>query len=508
MPINAAAITPEQTAPIPAAMSRRDVNFAMAGLTLSLFVAGLSNLVVLTAMPRIVAELHGGQASYTWIVTSSMLAITVCTPFWGRMSDMLDKKRLLQLCVAGYVVSSMIAGFAGATWVIIVCRIGIGVCAAGIIVFMQAIAAQITTPRHRARWIGYRSAAMSVATVGAPTLGGVLAQHLGWRACFFVGVPPAIVAILMTQFTLRLPPPVAQGSRRIDWPGALLVSGGLVTLMLWVSLVGPDRGWGSLPAGLTLAAALVALTAGILVELRHPAAMLPLELLRDRPVLLCTIAAAGTGFAYFGSAVFLAIYLQIGRGYSPQTAGLMALPEAVATVGAALLAARFISGRGRYKAVLIVGGAMICAGFGLLVSIGTGTSLLFIGLCVALIGGGLGVVAENLVLIVQTVVSRSKAGSAGALVAFCRVTGGVTCVAALGTILSAHVADRLRDSGLAFDPHAVPKLAALPFAERVLVESAYADGIARVYLACFLVALILLVSLCLLPARSIDEEID
>lgn len=487
-------------------MSPREIRFAMAGITLSLFVAQLSNLVILTALPGIVAELHGGQAAYTWIVTTSMLTITVTTPIWGRFSDTLDKKRLLQLCVAGYVGASCIAGAAGVTWLIIACRAAIGICAAGIIVLMQAISAEITTPRLRARWTGYRSAAASVATVGAPTVGGLVAAHLGWRWCFYVAVPLALAAIAMVQFTLHLPEGDRAGPRRLDWPGTLLFSGGFVLLMLWVSIAGPERGWGSQIALGTLAAGLIALAAGIAVELRHPAPMLPLALFADPAILLCVVAAAATGFAFFGSAVFLSVYLQIGRGFSPSVAGLMAVPEAIASLVSALAVSWLIARTGHYKRPMIVGGAMICCGFGLLGRVDTETSLIYVGLSVALIGGGLGAVAENIVLIVQTLVPREQIGAGGALIAFFRVTGGVICVATLGAILDATVRARLAGSDIVSAAGALPHLADMIPARRLIFNLAYSGGVARLYQACTAISLVLLACLCILTEKQLADD--
>jgi len=487
-------------------MSLRDVNLSMAGLTMALFVAALSNLIVLTALPRIVADLHGNQPAYTWIISASMLTMTVCMPIWGRMSDVVDKKRLIQASVFGYVLASACAGLAASTEVIIGCRIAIGGCASGIIILMQAIAAQITTPRHRAKWIGYQGAAMSVATVGAPTLGGIIAEHLGWRWCFFLAIPVAIVSIGMLQRTLHLPARNATRPR-IDWLGALLVAGSVVTLLLWVSLFGPRNGWSSASALFSLIGGCILLVACIAVERRVTAPILPLDLLRTRDVLLGIIGSYATGFAFFSSAVFLALFLQVGRGFSPQVAGLMAGPEALATLLASLISSRFIAHHGRYRRWLIGGAAMVVLGFVLLSTIGTQTPLVFIGLCVALIGGGLGMVAENLTLVVQTSVAAGRVGSAGALVAFFRMIGGVSAVAGLGTLLSYRVVTYTHAHGLALDAgSSLPKLSVLPPASRLILEAAYASGAAWLYLACVPVAAALLACVFLLSNRTLDAE--
>lgn len=488
-------------------MSLRAVNWAMAALTMSLFTAAMSNMIVLTALPRIVADLHGNQASYTWIVTGSMLTMTVCMPIWGRISDLVNKKLLIQLSVLVYVLASMCAGLAGSTGVIIACRVVIGLCASGIIVLMQAIAAEIATPRHRARWIGYQGAVISVATVGAPALGGFIAEQFGWRWCFFLAIPIAILSITMLQRTLRLPVQRVHRDVSIDWAGAALVAISIVTLVVWLSILGPVQGWSSLPAMLGLAAGLAAMFVCILVERRMPVPILPLDLLVLRDVRLGVIAAYATGFAFFGSAVFLAIFLQVGRGFSPQVAGLMALPEAMAALLSSLVSSRFIARSGRYRRWMIGGASLVCVGFMLLATVDTHTGLPFVGLCVALIGGGLGMVSENLVLVVQTAVNAQRVGAAGALVNFFRMAGGISCVAGMGALLSWRVALYASGRGLSYDAaSSMPDLSSLPLLTRTILETAYAQGVATIFLACVPVAATLLSCVFLLRARELDAE--
>ena len=487
-------------------MTDREVALAMIALIVSMFVAMLSNLVVLTAMPRITADLHATQAHYTWIITSSMLTIAVCTPIWGRISDLLNKKLLMQLCVAGYVLSSFVASLAPAPWVIIACRVGIGICAAGMIVLMQTISAAIMSPRKRAKWIGYRAAAMSVATVGAPSLGGIITEHIGWRACFLVGIPFAVISIVLLQRTLHLPK-LETGRIKVDWPGAILLAGGIIGLMMWISVTGPNQGFFSPFSLAVLGAGVLLIVIAVMVELKVSVPILPLDLFRQRDVLLCVLASAGTGIGLFGSAVFLAPYLQIGRGLGPSTAGLMALPEAAGGLIASLLTARVISRHGHYKPTLVVGSIILLAGFLLLSTIGTSTSFVLVGLYVAMVGAGLGVTGETLTIVVQNAVKQGLAGSAGALVAFFRILGGVAGVAVLGAVLSMHVGSEIAQDGIAgFDTHTVPLLSALAEPLRSAVQTAYAHGVAIVYLCCVPVALVILASMFMLSAGSLSDD--
>ncbi|MBT0671464.1 MFS transporter [Novosphingobium profundi] len=486
-------------------MSLRQANLAMLALTMSLFVAALSNLVVLTAMPRIAGELGASQAAYSWIVTASMLTITITMPIWGRISDLFDKKRLMQGSVAGYVLFSMCAGLSHSAWLIVACRAGIGVCAAGIIILIQTISVEILPPRERAKWVGYRSLIMAVATLGAPTLGGLLTDNLGWRSCFFIGVPVAVVSIALVQRLLRLERPVWKAVR-IDYEGAALLSLGITAVMLWVTVTGPAQGWFAPISLALLAVSLALLAAAAYVEHRAVMPILPVDLLLRRDVLMCVLAGIGTGVAFFGSAVFLAQYLQLGRGLTPTQAGLMAIPEAGATVVTSLLVSRYIARSGRYRLPLVAGALLISGGYAVMALIGSTTSLVQIAAGVAMIGAGLGIVSENLVLVVQTLVARDLAGTAGAAVAFFRTLGGVFCVAFMGVVLSHQVDASVREAG--FPPLAgkVPELARLAPALRHAIEQGYVSGSALVYLACTLPTLLILACMLLLPERTLDEH--
>jgi len=487
-------------------MTDREVALAMIALIASMFVAMLSNLVVLTAMPRIAADLHAGQAEYTWIITSSMLTIAVCTPIWGRVSDLVDKKLLMQICVGGYVVFSFLASMAPHAWFIIACRVGIGVCAGGIIVLLQTISAAIMSPRKRARWIGYRAAALSVATVGAPSFGGLVTEHLGWRACFLVGIPFALASIAMLQKTLHLPR--GHGTRpRIDWAGALLLAGGIVCLMLWVSVTGPRAGFLAPPSLALLGGGLALLAVAVAVELKVAVPILPVGLFRQHEVLMCVVASSGIGIGMFGSAVFLAPYLQIGRGLEPAAAGLMALPEAAGSLLASILTARILSRRGHYRGTLVVGGALLVGGFAMLSTLDTHTPFVLIGSYVAFVGAGLGITGETLTIVVQNAVARGHAGSAGALVAFFRMLGGITGVAVLGAVLSGHVQRAVAASGLGpLRDGAVPLLAQLAPPLRMVVQSGYCSGVALLYLSCVPIAMVTLAALALLPRGVLSDD--
>ena len=215
----------------PSPMSHRDVLEAMSGLLLGMFVAILSSTVVSAALPRIISDLGGGQSSFTWVVTATLLALTVSTPVWGKLADLVDRKLLVQLALVIYTVGSIFAGLSQSTGWLIACRVLQGLGAGGMTALVQVVLSDLVSPRDRGRYMGLLGAVMAVGTVAGPLLGGVITDGIGWRWCFYVGVPIAMAAIVVLQRTLHLP---ARPRRdvSIDVPGILLISAGVSLLLV------------------------------------------------------------------------------------------------------------------------------------------------------------------------------------------------------------------------------------------------------------------------------------
>jgi MFS family permease len=234
-------------------MTHRQALESLSGLLLVLFVAMISSTIVSTALPRIIGELHGTQTAYTWVVTATLLAATATTPIWGRLADLFSKKLLIQIAIGIFVVGSLLAGFAQDTGQIIAARAFQGIGVGGLQALVQIVMAAMIPPRERGRYNGYLGAVMAVATVGGPLLGGVIVDTswLGWRWCFFIGVPIAVAAFFLLQLTLRLPT-VRQQNVKIDYAGATLIAVGVSILLIWVCRLwtapspgGPGRPWRS-----------------------------------------------------------------------------------------------------------------------------------------------------------------------------------------------------------------------------------------------------------------------
>ncbi|WP_141726372.1 MFS transporter, partial [Actinacidiphila rubida] len=261
-------------------MSHRQIMEALSGLLLGLFVAILSSTIVSNALPRILADIGGGQSAYTWVVTASLLAVTATTPIWGKLSDLFSKKLLIQLALVIYVIGSVVAGFATSPGMLIGCRLVQGVGAGGLSALTQVIMAAMISPRQRGRYSGYLGATFAVATVGGPLIGGVIVDStLGWRWCFYVGVPFAVIALIVLQKTLHLP--VVKRKVRIDWTGAFFITAAVSLLMIWVSLGGQSYAWNSWQSYVMVPAALLLGAIFLFVESRAAEPIVPLRLFRN-----------------------------------------------------------------------------------------------------------------------------------------------------------------------------------------------------------------------------------
>src|SRR4051795_6992517 len=484
-----AARTAEPETHEPEHMSHRAVLEALSGLLLALFVAMLSSTVVSNALPRIVADLNGTESGYTWIVVATLLTMTASTPIWGKLSDLFSKKLLVQLALVIYSVGSLAAAVAPNMGSLIAARAVQGLGVGGLTALVQVVIASIVSPRERGRYSGYIGAVFAVATVSGPLIGGVIvASSFGWRGCFFVGLPVAVLAFAVLQKTLHVRTVKREVS--IDYLGAGLITGGVSLLLIWVSLAGNNFDWASVTTAWMVSAGLLLLVAAVAVEMRAKEPIIPLHLFRDRTTSLATFASVMIGIAMFGSTVYLSQYFQIAHGMTPTHAGLMSIAMVGGLLVSSITTGRVISRTGRWKRFLVGGMVFVVVGLSLLSTIDEATSLVRVGAFMAVLGVGLGATMQNLVLSVQNNTAQRDMGAASSVVAFFRSMGGSIGVSALGAALSHQVATKIA-SGLAAlgikpsatgDSSAIPDVSSLPGPIRGVVEAAFGQGIAYVFL--------------------------
>lgn len=486
----------------PPPMTHRQIMEALSGLLLGMFVAILSSTIVSTALPQIIADLHGSQSSYTWVVTATLLTMTASTPLWGKLADLTSKKVLVQLAIVIFVLASAGAGLSQNTATLIGFRAVQGIGMGGLTALAQIILAAMISPRERGRYSGYLGATFALATVGGPLLGGVITdtEWLGWRWCFYVGVPFAVLALTVLQKTLKLPVVRREGVK-IDWLGAGVFAAAVSTLLIWVTLAGKNYAWLSWQTYLMVAGSLALGLLFVFIESRAKEPIVPLRLFRNSTITLASLASLFVGVAMFGATVFLSQYFQLARGMSPTKSGLMTIPMIAGLVLSSTVSGQVITRTGRWKVWLTTGAVLLNSGLGLLGTLRYDTTYWHVAIFMALLGLGIGMMMQNLVLCTQNQVDVKDLGATSSVVAFFRSLGGAVGVSALGAVLAQRIGGYSREGfallgispGDAPSGGGIPDLSTLPAPVRTVIESAYGHGIGDIYMYSTPVALIALI---------------
>ncbi|MEU5300719.1 MFS transporter [Streptomyces noursei] len=477
-------------------MTHRQIMEALSGLLLGMFVAILSSTIVSNALPHIIHDLGGGQSAYTWVVTAALLSMTATTPLWGKLSDLFSKKALVQIALVIYVGGSVVAGLSQNTGMLIACRVVQGIGVGGLSALAQIVMAAMISPRERGRYSGYLGATFAVATVGGPLLGGVITDTswLGWRWCFYVGVPFAVIALIVLQKTLKLPV-VKRAGVKVDWAGSFFIAGAVTLLLVWVTLAGKNYDWISWQTFAMVGGALVLAVIFVIIENKAAEPLIPLRLFRNKTITLATVASMFVGISMYSGTVFFSQYFQLAEGKSPTMSGVMTIPMVMGLFLSSMISGQIITRTGRWKIFLVSGGVLLTAGLGLLGTLRTDTPYWHAAIYMALMGLGVGMMMQNLVLATQNQVAPQDIGSASSLVTFFRTLGGAVGVSALGAALANRVTHYVTDGLTALGPKAaaaashsggssdgIPDLSALPAPIRSIMEDAYGHGVGDVFL--------------------------
>lgn len=504
-------------------MSHRQVMQSLTGLLMGMFVSILAGTVVSTSLPVILSDLHGSQTAYTWVVTATLLATTISTPIWGKLADLTNRKLLLQLSLLIFVIASAIAGFSQDTSMLITMRVFQGLGAGGLTALTQIVMADIISPRERGKYMGLFGAVMALGTVGGPLIGGFITDAINWRWNFFVALPFAVVAIILIQKTLRLP---VQPKRKvsIDYAGIVLLSAGVSLLLIWVTLAGNQFDWASTPSILMVAGAVVALLAFVFVELKSAEPILPLTMFKNRTFTLSVVASISVGVSMFGTSVFLAQYMQLARGANATQSGLMTIPMMAGLLIISTIAGAMISKRGKWKAIMVTGSILQLVGLFALSTIHYDTNFILVSVFMFILGAGLGMVMQNLVLIVQNAVTPKEIGVASSGVAFFRSLGGTIGVSVLGALMGTKVAELMssksselqaaigtlgekgKDIGVALASGNIPAVHTLPESVRVIIESAYGDAVGYVFLVAAPLSILTILAVAFLPNLELSNQ--
>ncbi|HEY0188185.1 MAG TPA: MFS transporter [Cellulomonas sp.] len=497
-----------------APMTHRQVMEALSGILLGMFVSVLATSVVSSSLPRIVSDLNGSQASYTWVVVATLLTTTITTPIWGKLADLVDRKLLIQLALAISVLSSAAAGFSHTVGTLIGMRAVQGIGAGGLTALATVLLADILSPRERGRYMGLMGGIMGIGMVGGPLLGGIITDSLSWRWNFFIGLPFAIAAIIVLQRTLHLPRLVRK-IVSIDYWGAALISVGIASLLIWVTFAGDNFDWISWQTAVMVLGALAVLAVAVVVETKVADPIIPMHLFKNRTLVFSVIASIAVGVAMFGTSVFLSQYMQVARGKTPTQSGLLTIPMILGLFISSTISGRLITRYGRYKRFMVAGAIALTVGLALMGTIRYDTSFVLVSLYMFVMGSGLGMLMQNLVLAVQNTLDVAEVGSGTATVAFFRSLGGAIGVSALGAVLGSRITTLITEgltaigvdvSALGSSTSSVLDVSTLPEPVKTIVESAYGEGIADLFLIAAPLGLVALVAVLFLKEVPLGQR--
>lgn len=471
----------------PTPLTHRETLRIMLGLLSAVGTVMLGSTVVATALPTIMTDLGGTPTQMTLIFLASLAAMTISTPIWGKLSDLLDKKKLMQISLAIFVVGSMLCGIAASTPMLIGFRLIQGVGMGGVMALTQTVLASVIPPRIRGRYNGYYGAVTASATVSGPLIGGAIVDVpvMGWRWVFFLCVPFALISLALLQRFLKIDH--VPRKARFDYLCAVLVAVIISLLLALFTFAGdlfPWQSWTSVALG---GSAVILIAATALVERRSANPLIPIDIVRQRTIALAIVASIVVGMCVFGASLFLAQYYQDSRGVSASVSGLLLAPMMVGSLLGSVCSGQLISRYGKWKRFLLLGCGSLIAGLSLAGSMmmTIGSPLWTVAVAELLIGLGMGMLIQNLILATQNNVDLPDVGTASAAVSFMRSLGGTIGVAALGALLAS-------------------RLTALSAGGEPLAE-AYAKAIGGVFLAAAAVALLALAAVLLIrevPLRT------
>ena len=395
--------------PAAAAAARREIKIVLPGLLLAILLAMLDQLIVGTALPRIVGDL-GGVAHLSWVVTAYVLASTVTTPLYGKLGDLYGRKKLFLTAIVIFLAGSALSGLAQSMTQLIGFRALQGLGAGGLMVGAISILGELVSPRERGKYMGYIMAVMMVATIGGPLAGGFITDNLSWRWVFYINLPIGGVAFVYLARVLKLP--ATRTEHKIDYLGAGLLALAATSIVLVSTWGGTEFAWGSGRILGLSALALAATAAFLLVEARAAEPILPLRLFRNRNFSLVAGLSFLVGLAMFGAITFLPLYQQTVQGASPTVSGLLLTPMMVGVMVTSIIAGQITSRTGRYKALPILGSVGMGAGMYLLSMLGVHTTKVTSGLYFVVLGLGMGLLMQITSLMAQNSVELKDIGVA------------------------------------------------------------------------------------------------
>jgi EmrB/QacA subfamily drug resistance transporter len=481
----------DPVAPAPIVLTRRRINLIFSALLAGMLMAALDQTIVSTAMPTIVGDL-GGVSHMAWVTTAYLLATTLVMPVYGKFGDLWGRRTLFLIAIGLFTVASVGAALSPGFAAFVVWRGVQGLGGGGLMILSQAIIADIVPARERAKYMGPIGALFGLSAVAGPLVGGFLTDSaaLGWQWCFWVNVPVGLAAFAIGWFTLTLPR--KRSSTPLDHAGILALSATTTCLVLFTDL-GGSEGWSSWQALALLAGFLVAATVFVAVERRAVEPVIPLSLFGNRTFVVATALGLAVGLGMFSAIAFMPTFLQMSSGLSAARSGLLMLPMTGGIIVTIQGSAGFIQRTGRYKVFTVAGVAVILAALVWMTTLSGDISLWTVGAMFFVLGAGLGLIMQNVVLAAQNAVSAHEIGTATSTNNYFREVGATLGVAVFGTLFTSRLADQLGSAltgntaqavqaGITSPDTLVPsavKAAGEPL--RTAIIDAYADALAPVF---------------------------
>ena len=499
-------------APTTSLLTGRKLRLVLAALMLTTFLSALDQTIVATALPTMVGEL-GGLEHLAWVVTAYLLAATATTPLWGKLSDLYGRKIMLQSAVVIFLVGSALAGLSQTMGQLIAFRGIQGIGGGGLMVLAMAVIADVIPPSERGRYQGLFGAVFGVASVLGPLVGGFFVEQSTWRWIFYINIPLGIAVLVILGAVLQLPRRTTQHA--IDWLGAMLAVSAIISLLLALQWGGREYAWTSpIIVGLGTTALILAVLF-VLHERRHPEPIVPMTLFANKVFRMSAIIGFLIGIAMFGAIVYLPVYLQVARGATPTQAGLQLLPLMAGLLITSVASGRVISRIGRYRMFPIAGTLTAALGMWLLSGVAVDSPYWRVAIGMLVLGFGLGMVMQVIILAVQNAVSPREIGVATSSATFFRQVGGSFGTAIFGAIMTARLATELATAvppGISVDPGQLTGspaiIAALPQVVQDNVREAFVVALSGVFWWAIPVCLAAFVAALFLPEQRLRTAED
>lgn len=431
------------TQPVEGERSHAEIMVIIFALMTAMLLAALDQTIVSTALPTIASDLHGLN-KLSWVATAYLLASAVVTPIYGKVSDLLGRKKVFQFAIIVFLIGSVLCGLAQNMNQLVAFRAIQGLGGGGLISLALAVVGDIVPPRERGRYQGYFGAVFVASSVLGPLLGGLFTEHLSWRWIFYINLPVGLIALAAIAARLHLP--VRKSEHRFDVLGSVLMAGTVVCLLLALTLGGTTYHWGSDQILGLFAGSIAFLAAFIAHETRAVEPLIPLRLFRSSIFTVSAILSLLSGMVMLGAIIFLPEYQQVVRGDTPTKSGLLLLPLVFGLLGASTISGRTISKIGRYRMFPIFGTGMLALALWLFTHIKVDTSQFVLSIWMIVFGVGLGSFMQVMTLAVQNSAPRKDLGTATSFIVFCRSLGGSLGTAVFGVILTNRLTHHLAET--------------------------------------------------------------